>query len=169
MWKPWRRLCPETRPRTLRRCSCFVMQASPPLRHGCRNPDVTGVANRDRPSPVQPAVAGWVPPAVANTNGVSRPRPTPQAWQAFLRQPDDPREIAMRRRATPTGRPLPGDSTMSKLEKLVGRPLRALPPRKAKERQIARRYLIGDGPQHRRTTTAEASSTDGHPAFTVPW
>ena len=55
-------------------------------------------------------------------------KPSPEAWQAFLRQADDPRDITTLRRATQTGRPLAGDSAMSKFEKLVGRRLRALPP-----------------------------------------
>ncbi|MGC8542007.1 MAG: hypothetical protein ACP5QA_15460 [Phycisphaerae bacterium] len=55
-------------------------------------------------------------------------KPSSEAWQAFLRHADDPRDITALRRATQTGRPLAGDRTMSKFEKLVGRRLRALPP-----------------------------------------
>ena len=54
-------------------------------------------------------------------------KPSPE-WKVFLRQADDPRDITALRRATQTGRPPAGDSTMSKFEKLVGRLLRALPP-----------------------------------------
>ena len=55
-------------------------------------------------------------------------KPSPEAWKVFLRHADDPRDIKALRRATQTGRPLAGDRTMSKFEKLVGRRLRALPP-----------------------------------------
>ncbi|MGC9260017.1 MAG: hypothetical protein ACP5I8_08085 [Phycisphaerae bacterium] len=48
--------------------------------------------------------------------------------QAVFFVDDDPRNITTLRRATQTGRPLAGDRTKSKFEKLVGRRLRALPP-----------------------------------------
>ena len=62
-------------------------------------------------------------------------RPTPEAWQTFLQQPDDPNDVTILRRATQTGRPLAGDSTMSKFEKFVGRRLRALPPGRPRHTQ----------------------------------
>ncbi|MGC8561415.1 MAG: transposase [Phycisphaerae bacterium] len=61
-------------------------------------------------------------------------KPTPEAWQSFLQLSDDPRDVTSLRRATHTGRPLAGESILSKFEKLLGRRLRALPtgrPRKA--------------------------------------
>ena len=56
-------------------------------------------------------------------------------WPACLQQPQDEKELAGLRLATNRGRPLGGDSFMSKMEKLVGRRLRPLPvgrPRKKK-------------------------------------
>jgi putative transposase len=57
-------------------------------------------------------------------------------WAAALRRPQDEKELAGIRLATHRGRPLGGDSFMSKLERLVGRRVRPLPvgrPRKTKE------------------------------------
>jgi putative transposase len=57
-------------------------------------------------------------------------------WAAALRRPQDEKELAGIRLATHRGRPLGGDSFMSKLERLVGRRLRPLPvgrPRKTKQ------------------------------------
>jgi len=54
-------------------------------------------------------------------------------WRAALTEPQDDAMIASLRQATSRGRPLGSDSFISKLEKLVGRRLRALPvgrPRK---------------------------------------
>jgi putative transposase len=57
-------------------------------------------------------------------------------WPAALRRPQDEKELAGIRLGTHRGRPLGGDSFMSKLERLVGRRLRPLPvgrPRKTQE------------------------------------
>ena len=62
-------------------------------------------------------------------------------WLAALRRPQDENELAGIRLATHRGRPLGGDSFMSKLESLVGRRLRPLPvgrPRKTKEEPKAK-------------------------------
>ena len=62
-------------------------------------------------------------------------------WAAALRRPQDEKELAGIRLATHRGRPLGGDSFMSKLERLVGRRLRPLPvgrPRKTKEEPKAK-------------------------------
>lgn|GEM_PF-6090097 len=48
--------------------------------------------------------------------------------QAVFFADRDQDDITTLRRATQTGRPLAGDSTMSEFEKLAGRRLRALPP-----------------------------------------
>ena len=57
-------------------------------------------------------------------------------WSAAPRRPQDEKELGGIRLATHRGRPLGGDSFMSKLERLVGRRLRPLPvggPRKTKQ------------------------------------
>jgi putative transposase len=62
-----------------------------------------------------------------------RARWTPARWQAQLRHPQDDRQIERLRLSTHTGRPLAGDSFLSKLERKIGRRLRPLPvgrPRK---------------------------------------
>ena len=65
------------------------------------------------------------PPGLLHGNAF---KPAPDDWQAFLKLSDDPGDVTTLRRATHTGRPLAGDSILSKFEKLLGRRLRPLPP-----------------------------------------
>jgi putative transposase len=52
--------------------------------------------------------------------------PTPVHWKSLLRRPDDPADLALLRTRTQTGRPLGGDTFLSKLENKLGRRLRPL-------------------------------------------
>jgi putative transposase len=75
-------------------------------------------------------------------------------WLAALRRPQDAKELAGIRLATRRGRPLGGDSFMSKLERLVGRRLRPLPvgrPRKTKQEAKTRTKAKTGGRKRRKT------------------
>jgi len=62
----------------------------------------------------------------------ARLRPRAGEWRETLRRRQADDEAAMIRVRTSTGRPLGGDSFMSKLEKLLGRRLRPMPPGRPK-------------------------------------
>ena len=60
-------------------------------------------------------------------------RISPKDWRDLLQRPDDPTDLDAIRRQTSTGRPLATDTSLSKLEKMLGKRLRPLPggrPRK---------------------------------------
>jgi len=67
---------------------------------------------------------------------VSTFKPEAQSWKAYLSAVDDPKDLALLRQSTSRGRPLAGDSMMSKLEKLLGRRLRPLPVGRPKGKKI---------------------------------
>jgi putative transposase len=61
-------------------------------------------------------------------------------WKDLLKDMDDEAEVGLFRRSTQRGRPLGSDSFMSKVEKLLGRRVRALPvgrPRKKVDSRIS--------------------------------
>ena len=58
---------------------------------------------------------------------------TADKWQEYLREPETPEEMEALRVKTQTGRPLAGERFVSRLERRLGRRVRALPvgrPRK---------------------------------------
>jgi putative transposase len=65
---------------------------------------------------------------------------TPAQWRSLLVRPDAEEMVKRIRRATSTGRPLATDSTLDRLERRLGRRLRALPvgrPRKSSSQSVA--------------------------------
>ena len=61
----------------------------------------------------------------------------PTDWKRALEQPQDEAELSSIRLATHRGRPLASDSSLSKLERRLGRRLRPLPIGRPKKRETA--------------------------------
>ncbi len=81
-----------------------------------------------------------------------RQRFRPAQWKRMLQRPEDAQIVGTLRSRTHTGRPLGSDSFVSKLERALGRRLRALPvgrPKKETTKKKMRKKRTTKGPSNR--------------------